>query len=156
LARDLLDLQDDELRGLERREADHDVDDPVIDIILGRRLVIALDEVRVARRFPLEGALAKQVLHEGPDVEADLGPEGLVIGLEDHPFRVHPAEARAGLEKRGDADSTGSCVNGLQNREVRMSTSLLYQVFGIRGYEYIRTDYRGGQTLVTIRQDPDD
>ena len=37
-----------------------------------------------------------------------------------------------------------------------MSTSLLYQAFGIRGYEYIRTDYRGGQTIFTIRQDPDD
>src|SRR5262249_12260310 len=71
-----------------------------------------------------------------------------------HP--VHPAEARAGLEKCGDADSTGSCVHGLQNREVSMSTSLLDQAFGIRGYESIRTDYRGGQTLFTIRQDPDD
>ena len=37
-----------------------------------------------------------------------------------------------------------------------MSTSLLYQAFGIRGYEYIRTDYRGGQTIFTIHQDPDD
>jgi len=36
-----------------------------------------------------------------------------------------------------------------------MSTSLLYHAFGIRGYEYIRTDYRGGQTIFTIHQDPD-
>ena len=35
-----------------------------------------------------------------------------------------------------------------------MSTSLLYQVFGIRGYKYTRTDYQGGQTIFTIRQDP--
>ena len=34
-----------------------------------------------------------------------------------------------------------------------MSTSLLYHAFGIRGYEYIRTDYRDGQTIFTIRQD---
>jgi transposase len=37
-----------------------------------------------------------------------------------------------------------------------MSTSLLYHSFGIRGYEYIRTDYQGGATIFTIRQDPDD
>src|SRR3954465_10620783 len=36
-----------------------------------------------------------------------------------------------------------------------MSTSLLYHAFGIRGYEYVRTDYRGGATIFTIRQDPD-
>ena len=35
-----------------------------------------------------------------------------------------------------------------------MSTSLLYHAFGIRGYEYVRTDYSGGATLFTIRQDP--
>ena len=37
-----------------------------------------------------------------------------------------------------------------------MSTSLLYHAFGIRGYEHVRTDYRGGATTFTIRQDPDD
>ena len=37
-----------------------------------------------------------------------------------------------------------------------MSTSLLYHAFGIRGYEYIRTDYQGGATIFTIRQDPED
>src|SRR3954464_8616522 len=36
-----------------------------------------------------------------------------------------------------------------------MSTSLLYHAFGIRGSEYVRTDYRGGATIFTIRQDPD-
>ena len=35
-----------------------------------------------------------------------------------------------------------------------MSTSLLYHAFGIRGYYYTRTDYPGGQTIFTIRQDP--
>jgi transposase len=35
-----------------------------------------------------------------------------------------------------------------------MSTSLLYHAFGIRGYEYTRTDYQDGQTIFTIRQDP--
>ena len=37
-----------------------------------------------------------------------------------------------------------------------MSTSFLYHAFGIRGYEYVRTDYRGGATIFTIRQDPHD
>src|SRR6516165_11914022 len=42
------------------------------------------------------------------------------------------------------------------NREVSMSTSLLYHAFGIRGYDYVRTDYRGGQVTFTIAQDPED
>ena len=37
-----------------------------------------------------------------------------------------------------------------------MSTSLLYHAFGIRGYQYVRTDYQGGAMIFTIRQDPDD
>jgi transposase len=36
-----------------------------------------------------------------------------------------------------------------------MSTSLLYHAFGIRGYEYNRTDYQGGQTIFTIHQPPE-
>jgi transposase len=35
-----------------------------------------------------------------------------------------------------------------------MSTSLLYHAFGIRGYEYTRTDYRDGQVIFTIHQEP--
>jgi transposase len=34
-----------------------------------------------------------------------------------------------------------------------MSTSLLYHAFGIRGYEYVRTNYQGGQTIFTIHQE---
>ncbi|MDQ3604326.1 MAG: ISL3 family transposase [Actinomycetota bacterium] len=36
-----------------------------------------------------------------------------------------------------------------------MSTSLLYHAFGIRGYHYTRTDYRDGQTIFTIHQEPE-
>jgi transposase len=36
-----------------------------------------------------------------------------------------------------------------------MSTSLLYHAFGIRGYQYARTDYPGGQTVFTIHQKPE-
>jgi transposase len=35
-----------------------------------------------------------------------------------------------------------------------MSTSLLYHAFGIRGYDYVRTDYHDGEVLFTIRQEP--
>jgi transposase len=34
-----------------------------------------------------------------------------------------------------------------------MSTSLLYQAFGIRGYRYVRTDYVEGAVLYTIEQE---
>lgn len=37
-----------------------------------------------------------------------------------------------------------------------MSTSLLYNGFGIRGYQYVRTRYEGGRTVFTIRQEDDD
>jgi len=37
-----------------------------------------------------------------------------------------------------------------------MSTSLLYHAFGIRGYQYTRTDYRDGHTIFTIRQESGD
>jgi transposase len=33
-----------------------------------------------------------------------------------------------------------------------MSTSLLYHAFGVRGYEYVRTEYVGGRIYFTIRQ----
>src|SRR3954453_12308554 len=36
-----------------------------------------------------------------------------------------------------------------------MSTSLLYHAFGIRGYQYTRTDYQDGQTIFTIHQEPE-
>ena len=34
-----------------------------------------------------------------------------------------------------------------------MSTSLLYHAFGIRGYEYVRSDYQDGRVIFTIRQE---
>jgi transposase len=36
-----------------------------------------------------------------------------------------------------------------------MSTSLLYHAFGIRGYQYVRTDHRSGQVHFTIQQEPE-
>jgi hypothetical protein len=43
---------------------------------------------------------------------------------------------------------------GVPKREVSMSTSLMYHAFGIRGYDYVRTDYQGGQTIFTTHQAP--
>jgi transposase len=37
-----------------------------------------------------------------------------------------------------------------------MSTSLLYHAFGIRGYDYVRTDYQDGRVIFTIEQAPED
>src|SRR5437868_14231896 len=50
----------------------------------------------------------------------------------------------------------GVAFKKLQNREVSMSTSLLYHAFGIRGYYYTRTDYQNGQVIFSIHQEPED
>ena len=84
----LLDLDDDEFGGLERRKADDDIDDAEIDIVLGGGFLVALHEVSVARRRALKRALAKQVVHERADVQANLRPQRFVVGLKDHPLRA--------------------------------------------------------------------
>src|SRR5690349_25073400 len=85
-AGNLLDLDDDELGRLQWREAHLDIDDAVVDVALRRRLAVAFDEIGLARRRALEGALAEHVLQEGAEIESDLRPQRLVIGLEHHPF----------------------------------------------------------------------
>ena len=47
----------------------------------------------------------------------------------------------------------GVASKGLQIWKISMCTSLLYHTFGIRGYEYVRTEYQGGQVIFTINQD---
>ena len=37
-----------------------------------------------------------------------------------------------------------------------MSTSLLYHAFGIQGYHYVNTGYRGGAVIFTITHKPDE
>src|SRR5262249_14958836 len=59
LSRQLLDLDDDKLRGLQWCKADHDVDDALIDIILRSGFTVALHEIRFLRGGSLECALAK-------------------------------------------------------------------------------------------------
>src|SRR6185436_2519868 len=83
----LLDLDDHKLGGLEWREPDHNVHDAAIDVALRRGLLVALHEVSVARRLALKCALPEQVVHEGADVQANLGPQRFVVWLEDHPLQ---------------------------------------------------------------------
>ena len=51
-------------------------------------VAVALDEIGLARRLALEGALPEQVVHEGADVQPDLRPQRLVVRLEHHPLRA--------------------------------------------------------------------
>src|SRR3569833_1563593 len=88
LPRHLLDLDHHELGGFERRETDHDVHDARIDVVLRGGLLVAFDEVGVARAAALECALPNQAVHEGAEIEADLRPQRLVVGLEHHPLRA--------------------------------------------------------------------
>lgn len=54
LSSDLVDLDDDEFRRLERRKSDHNVGDAEVDVVLHPSLLVAFDEVGVLRRCPLE------------------------------------------------------------------------------------------------------
>src|SRR5262249_22219557 len=83
----LLQIEDHELGRLEWREADHDVNDPQVAVVLGGGIFVTLDKVGVAWCLSLECTLAEQVVHECPDVEPDLRPEWLVVGLEDNPLQ---------------------------------------------------------------------
>src|SRR5436190_11498626 len=88
LAGHLLDLNDDELGRLQRCETYDNIDNTEVDIGLSGGFLIALDEVGLTRRFALESALAKESLHKGADVEADLRPQRFIIRFEDHPLRA--------------------------------------------------------------------
>ena len=81
-------LDDDELGRLQRREADDDVDNAQVDIVLRGGFLVALDEVGILRRLALERALAEKPVHERADVQANLRPQRLVVRLEDHPLRA--------------------------------------------------------------------
>src|SRR5260370_33517333 len=88
LSSHLLDLDDDELGRLQRREAHHDVYDSVVDVRLSGGFVVALHEIGLLRRRSLECALHEEVLHERSHVETDLRPQRRVVRFEDHPLRA--------------------------------------------------------------------
>src|SRR5215210_2200472 len=100
LASQLLDLEDHEFGRLERREADDDVDDAEVDVVLRRGRLVAVDEVGLLRRLALEGALPEKVVHESADVQPDLRPQRLVVRLEDDPLG---AAVEALFEVEGEA-----------------------------------------------------
>src|SRR5262245_12914916 len=50
--------------------------------------MVTADEIRLPWRLSLECALAEKAMHEGTDIEPDLRPERLVIGLEHDPFQA--------------------------------------------------------------------
>ena len=52
LAGHLLDLDNDELGGLERCKADDDIDDAEVDIVLRRGFLVALDEIGLGGVLP--------------------------------------------------------------------------------------------------------
>src|SRR5438552_14838946 len=87
-SRPLLDLDDDELRGLESRGAHEDIDDAQVDVALTGRLLVALDETDLQRGTTGERALTREeVLHERPEVRPDPGlPSGSSFGSKATPW----------------------------------------------------------------------
>src|SRR4051794_31599949 len=85
-ARVLRQAEDDELGRLHRGDADLADDLPEVDPLSGVRLVVALHEERLLGREPEERTLAPLHDQEGADGPADLGPQGLVVRLEDDPL----------------------------------------------------------------------
>src|SRR5438876_8352912 len=79
LAGELLDGDHHELSGLERREADHDVDDAEIDVVLSGGLRVDLHEVRRLGGLAGKRPLAEQVVEECAGREPDLRPEWFVV-----------------------------------------------------------------------------
>src|SRR5687767_5679323 len=88
LASDLLKFEDDELGGLQWREADLDVYAAVVDVILSRAPGIALDVKALGGRAAVERTVAPQVHHEHLHIASNPGPQTLVVGLEDRPLRA--------------------------------------------------------------------
>src|SRR3954467_1146724 len=88
LAGQLLDPYEHELGRLQWGKADEDVHDASVDVRLRGCLRIALDEVRVLGCRTLERALSEERVHERADVQPELSPERLVVGLENDPLQA--------------------------------------------------------------------
>src|SRR5260370_33931602 len=96
----LLEIKDDKFGRFEWREADPDVDNAEVAIALSRRFAVAFYEVSIPWRLTLECSLTKQLVHESTHVEANLRPERLVIGLENHPLK---SPVKTFLHEQGEA-----------------------------------------------------
>ena len=88
------------------------------------------------------------------EIASHLHNSDVVVLLVSQHYWFIRRKARAGLKKADMLIPLG-VASKAPNREVSMSTSLLYHAFGIRGYQYIRTDYQDGQTIFTIHQEPE-
>src|SRR5262249_32018169 len=88
IAGDLLDDDDHELGWLQRRETHRDIHNAEVAVGLRGGLLVAFDEVGLRGGGALERPLAEKAVHEGPEIQADLRPKRLVVGLEDHPLRA--------------------------------------------------------------------
>src|SRR3954471_23142720 len=88
LASDLLDLKDHELGGIDRGHADDDVDDALRDVGGRGGRAVAVDEVGLGGRGALERSLGIEPGEEVPPLGGYLGPQLLVVWLEDHPFEA--------------------------------------------------------------------
>src|SRR5215211_2164795 len=78
----LADAEDDELRGLHRRDADEDDEPAVVDVGLGHRGLAHLDEERLLGRVPEERAVPPDAGEGGREAAADGGPQGGGVRLE--------------------------------------------------------------------------
>src|SRR5215475_2303361 len=86
LASHLLDLNDDELGGLQWSKANQDVHDSVVLVSRGGGLAVALHEICLTRCGALKCTLTEQRLHEGAEVKANLRPQWFVVRLKHHPL----------------------------------------------------------------------
>jgi hypothetical protein len=80
--RQAADADDDEFGGPEWGEADHEVDDAVIDLVLRHGRGVATHEERLLRRVTLQGALVKQAEQEIFNTRAHPLPERWSVRLE--------------------------------------------------------------------------
>src|SRR5580704_11246527 len=82
----LLDLNDNKLRWFQRCKPDQNVH--YSQVLVGRcgGFAVALYKVGSLRGASLKRTLTKQGLHESPDVQTDLSPQRLVVGLEHYPL----------------------------------------------------------------------
>src|SRR5437870_3115076 len=83
----LLDLDNYKFRRLQWGKADHNVDDAQVDVILCGSFLVALYKICVGRRYPLESVLPEQVMHKSANVQPNLRPQRLVVGLKHDPFQ---------------------------------------------------------------------
>src|SRR6202048_1922770 len=103
-ARELGDLEDDELRRFHRRDADLDDELARIDRLGRVQLAVAFDIERLAGGRPEECAVAPDANQEGADGALDPLPERHVVGLEDHPLGAQQDGALDVVEEPADVD----------------------------------------------------